>query len=370
MFTGTESDAIRFVWIVASLLATLSLYLLFTSVVVRIASRYVERQKEKRKNLYYGFIISYITGESDDTRKLEKRIKSEFDIDLFVDIIADMMTQLDGLEYPRLQALLVLPVVKSHFWDRLRSRLVNKQTEACLYYALILDVNDAERSYLRTYVKASNALLSHAAASGLLSSNDPAIRYEAVVNMARKKRISKLALLEMLYKFHNTQVDQFEEEAQYLSELLGDNSIPSNNIGVVIRGIADIGYSQLVMVLYDFLESGYRSDEDDVVDALIYAMGRFQFGPAGDWMMEKTVVHPNPRIRRATAQAFEIFNDSRYLPSLMILAHDPELTVRIRAIFAMVSMGPEGQVHLDELAEQTSDLQALIRSVRNEMETA
>jgi hypothetical protein len=370
MFTGTESDAIRFVWIVTSLLAILSLYLLFTSVIVRIASRFVERQKEKRKNLYYGFIIAYITGESEDTKKLEKKIKSEFDIDLFVDIIADMMTQLDGLEYPRLQALLVLPVVKSHFWDRLRSRVVNKQIEACLYYALILEVNDAERAYLRTYVTSSNALLAHAAASGLLSSNDPAIRYEAVLNMARKKRISRLALLEMLYKFHNTQVDQYEEEAEFLSELLADTSIPGNNIGVVIRGIADIGYSQLVMVLYDFLESGYRADEDDVVDGLIYAMGRFQFGPAGDWMMETTVSHPNARIRRATAHAFEIFNDTRFLPSLMILAQDSELTVRIRAIFAMVAMGPEGQAHLDQLSEQTSDLQSLIRSIRNEMETA
>lgn len=87
-------------------------------------------------------------------------------------------------------------------------------------------------------------------------------------------------------------------------------------------------------------------------------------------MLETTLRHPNPRIRRSSAQAFQVFNDARYLPALMELAQDPELDVRIRAIFAMVSMGPEGHAHLKQLAGQTEELNELIRRIQDEMEGA
>lgn len=61
-----------------------------------------------------------------------------------------------------------------------------------------------------------------------------------------------------------------------------DASLPADNIGVVIRAITDIGYVQMLMVLYDLLESGFRAEDDEVIEALIYSMGQFQFGPAGD----------------------------------------------------------------------------------------
>jgi hypothetical protein len=54
----------------------------------------------------------------------------------------------------------------------------------------------------------------------------------------------------------------------------------------------------------------------------------------------------------------------------MELAHDPELDVRIRAIFAMVSMGPEGHSHLQQLAGQTEELNELIQRIQDEMEGA
>jgi hypothetical protein len=54
----------------------------------------------------------------------------------------------------------------------------------------------------------------------------------------------------------------------------------------------------------------------------------------------------------------------------MELAHDPELDVRIRSIFAMVSMGPEGLPHLSQLASQTEELHDLIERIQDEMEAA
>lgn len=232
----------------------------------------------------------------------------------------------------------------------------------------MIDINDEELRLLRQYVKSPSPLLAHAAASGLLSSKEVRIRFEALTQVVHNPRISRLALIEIMYRFHTLALDQFEEESECISKLLVDTSIPAHNIGVVIRAITDIGYGQLLMVLYDLLESGFRSEDDEVIDALIYSMGQFQFGPAGDWMIDTTVGHANPRIRKSTAQAFEAFNDVRFLPYLKQLAQDPVLDVRIRAIFAMVAMGPEGQTNLDELAMQTEELQELIGRIRDEME--
>lgn len=370
MEVASELDALRFVYIVATLLAILSLYLLFTSVLVRFASRYVEQQKEKRRALFYTLIIDYITSDEPDLQPLMEAVQVDFDIDLFVELVGDLMTQLDGQEVPKLQALLSMPVIRSGFLKKLESKLPKQQIDACLYYSRIVQLEPEELERLRTYVKSSNPLLAHSAASGLLSSSDVTIRFEAVSQMVRNRRISRLALLEILYRFHLKTSDQFEEEAEFLSKLLVDETLPATNVGVVIRAITDIGYVQLLMVLYDLLESGYRSDDDEIVEALIYSMGQFQFGPAGDWMIETTLRHTNPRIRRSTAQAFQAFNDARYLPQLMELAQDPVLDVRIRAIFAMVSMGAEGLPHLRELAAQTEELNELIHRIQDEMEAA
>lgn len=363
-----DLSALRFVYIVAALLGLFSLYLLFTSVLIRVASRFVERQKDRRRSLFYGLIIEFITAEEPDSSALEKAVKSDLDIDLFVELVGDMMTQLDGMELPKLQTLLTLPVIRSMYRGKLQSKQHQQQIDACLYYSKIADVNQDELELLQRYAASDNQLLAHSAASGLLSSPEVDIRFQAVVQMVRRKRISKLALLEILYRFHTNTSDQFEEESERLAKLVVDKSMPANNIGVVIRAITDIGYVQLLMVLFDLLESGFRSDEDDIIEALIYSMGQFQFGPAGQWMTESTMRHPNPRIRRSTAQAFQSFNDPAFLPSLMILAQDEELDVRIRAIFAMVSMGPEGHAHLKELAEKADDLRELVARIQQEME--
>lgn len=370
MEAASDLSALRFVYIVATLLGILSLYLLFTSVLIRYASRYVERQKEKRKNLFYGLIIEHITAEGATTEAIENELKVEMDIDLFVELVGDLMTQLDGQEVPKLRTLLSIPTIRSGYLKKLQSKIPQQQIDACLYYSRVIDLNEAELTLLRSYVRSSNQLLAHSAASGLLSSDDVDVRFEAVSQMVRSRRISRLALLEILYRFHSTAIDQFEEESERLANLIADESLPADNIGVVIRAITDIGYVQLLMVLYDLLESGFRADDDEVIEALIHSMGQFQFGPAGDWMLETTLRHPNPRIRRSTAQAFQVFNDAKFLPALMELAHDPELDVRIRAIFAMVSMGPEGHAHLQQLAGQTEELNELIQRIQDEMEGA
>jgi hypothetical protein len=361
-------NALRFVYIVAALLAVLSLYLLFTAVLVRFASRYVEKQKEKRRNLFYGLIIEYITSDQPDLALLKDQISVDFDADLFVELVGDMMTQLDGQEVPKLQALLSMPVIRTGYFKKLKSKVPQQQIDACLYYSKVVELTSDELSLLQTYVASPNPLLSHSAASGLLSSSDVNIRYKAVYQVVRNQRISRLALLEILYRFHLKSIDQFDEESELLAKLVVDESIPAENVGVVIRAITDIGYVQLLMVLYDLLESGFRAEDDEVIEALIYSMGQFQFGPAGEWMINTTMSHPNPRIRRSTAQAFQVFNDPTYLPYLMQMANDPELDVRIRAIFAMVSMGPEGHSHLQQLAGQTEELHELIQRIQDEME--
>jgi hypothetical protein len=370
MEVASDLNALRFVYIVAALLGMLSLYLLFTSVLVRYASQYVQKQKDKRRSLFYSLIITYITEDEPDAQPLKDVVLVDFDIDLFVDLVGDLMTQLDGQEVPKLRSLLSIPVIRSGYLKKLESTIPQQQIDACLYYSRVIDLNETELTLLRTYVRSTNQLLAHSAASGLLSSEDVDIRFEAVYQMVRSRRISRLALLEILYRFHTMSSDQFEEESERLAKLIVDESLPADNIGVVIRAITDIGYVQLLMVLYDLLESGFRADDDDVIEALIYSMGQFQFGPAGDWMIETTVRHPNPRIRRSTAQAFQVFNDAKFLPALMELAHDPELDVRIRAIFAMVSMGPEGHSHLQQLAGQTEELHELIQRIQDEMEGA
>lgn len=365
-----DSVAIQIVWIVVGILVVLSLYLLFTSVIIRYAQLLVDRTKEKRRTLYYGLIIHYITGESDNLGTLSSLIKSPFEIEILVDMVTDLMSQLDGLEYPRLQDVLALPVVRNHYRAKLFSTPRPARIEACLYFARVSGLQKDETTRIRSFLDDKSTLLSHAAATVMMASTDVDIRFEALRRVAIRKRVSKLAMLEMMHLFHSSMLDQFDEESERIGELLRMDEVPAHNMAVIIRSVVDVGYSQLLIPLFDLLESGYRKDQDDVVESLLYTMGKFQFSPAGDWMVSTTLRHPNPRIRKATAQAFEDFQDARFVPALMELAQDSEITVRIRAIYALVASGPQTASALTELSERASELRELIERIRLESEAA
>lgn len=367
---ATESLAIQVVWGAVAVLAVLSLYLLFTSVIIRYAQGLVQQQKDKRRNLYYALVIEFITTESEDLEALEAVVISPFDVETMVEIVSDLMKQLDGQEYPRLQVVMAMPVIRNHFRKKLFSAKRIEQTEGCLYFALVSVLQPDETKRIRVFVDSSHPLLAHAAASVMMASPKMIDRFEALRRMARRQGISKLALLEMLHRFHDPVADHFDDEAERLGLLLQDRDIPAKNLAVLIRGVVDVGYAQLLVPLFDLMESGYRKDDDEVLEALIYTMGRFQFGPAGEWFLEETVAHPNPKIRLATAQAFGSFQDDRYVPALMALAQDPEITVRIRALFALVAIGPSSAEALSELSARTAELKELVDRVRLETEVA
>ncbi len=366
--SAIDELAIRFILIATIVLFLITAYLFVASILVRNARLREEHIFQKKRDFYYPLILGHMVGEEIDLSKIEKSLRSRDDFIPYTTIIYELMDSVDGSEVDRLKELMQFPKLRKFYNNLLYTRNTPDQTEACLFYAQAGILNDKEYRVLVNFLKSKNLLLVHAASQAIMSSDEVKKRFVALQAVCRRHRVSRLAILDMLYLFNVGHQDQMDEETVLLAQLIKDKNIPEENTTIIIKGICDIGYVSMAMELYELIESGEFDYSDIIVEALIYAMGRFQFGPALETIIRKYPTDPRPRVRRACAVALEMFMEPEYAPVLVELANDPEFAVRVKAVYALASLGKEGQSYLANLSEQTMELRHMIRNIVAEVE--
>ncbi|MDX1587028.1 MAG: HEAT repeat domain-containing protein, partial [Balneolaceae bacterium] len=315
-------SSVEMLWIITVILAALTLLLFISSIVARTRHWTHEQLVKTYQNKHYPLILDYLDGEC-----TEEEIEEEFrgqgiEFSVFEEIIFEMLENLEGEDADKLRQLLYLSPIFNYHFQQLNSSDNVERIKACNYFSYVRLVNYKVIKRLQALLYSENKMLVFSAASALMASNNVDIREEALRVVAGREHYSQMALLEMVYKFHNNEEEQMEEEGTALLNMIEDDTIPPKSVGVIIEGASEIGYQNLLSFLLGKLESSEEQwKHPDVLKALIKAQGDYYNSEALP-LIKQYVDHPDEEIRKAIAYALGKFGDEESLEVLYNLLFD------------------------------------------------
>lgn len=368
-FLDNEVVAIQVMAGAIIVLIALTVYLVLSSLFVRIINNRSKARHNAKKDECLPKILDYVFGNSEmDVRAIKKGLKKKRDYIPVLALIYDLLDQVEGSETTRIREILKMDEFRRFHRKLLRSSNKDDKMMACRYYSHLAEFDDNEYKSLKKFLSDRSLLVVHSSAVAIMSSSDVSKRAHALLETLKRPSVSKLAILELMYLFHHTENDHMDEEADYLLKMVKDPVIPDHHVGILIKGICDIGYVTLADPLFSMIESDYAKNREIVLEALIYAMGNMQYGLAAETIIEKYLHDERPRIRRACAALVEILSDPDYSDALLTLAKDKEFSVRVKAIYALAILGEPGKKILKELTEHTTELRLMINNIIAEVD--
>lgn len=344
-----DTRAMVFIFSVVVILFVLTVYLFFLSVWVRVSNQRTERRIEATKERLYPYILAFLEeGKSRET--VSEQIKNDEDMIVFEELVFEYIEQLRGQEFQKLQELLAIPRLYKYRYKLLFSKDTGDRVQACYYFRKLARYTTEVQNRLFYLLESKDQLQAHAAASALLSLSDINIREEAVTKVARFSGLSRMAMLEIMYKFIQMDEDQVEEETEALQRIVQDIYIPEHNTAVIIESIADMGYLMLADFIYDYYLNNTRPDPEGVLrQSLILVLGHFEYLEAADSIAHQQAGSRFPAIRKACANALGKMQADQHLDVLEQLAHDDEFVVQMEAVQALAKIIPEGKKSLERM---------------------
>lgn len=339
-------SSVELLWIITVILAALTLLLFISSIVARTRHWSHEQLVKTYQNKHYPLILNFLDGEC-----TEEEIEDEFrgqgiEFSVFEEIIFEMLENLEGEDADKLRQLLYLSPIFNYHFQQLNSSDNVERIKACNYFSYVRLVNYKVIKKLQALLSSENKMLVFSAASALMASNDVDIREKALREVAAKVHYSRMALLEMVYNFHNYEEEQMQKEGSALLNLIEDENIPPKSAAVIIEGASEIGYQNLLSFMMAKLEStAKRWRHPDVLKALIKAQGDYYNAEALP-LIKRFVDHSHAEIRKSIAYALGKFGNSESLEVLYKLLHDNDYEVKVVAAKSLYENGEDGQAWL------------------------
>jgi len=264
--------SISLLGIVTLLLFFMTISLFFVSLGMRLRHRKMESLAESYKESFYPLILNYLEDSSSKENILSFFTGKNLEYAVFERTVIRLLKNLDGDEVKNLKELLLIEPIYNYHLNQLTSNNEIIQIKACNYFRFTQLINPKIIYKLRDFVNSENRLLAFSAASALMASREVSIRAEALKEIAKKNNISKMGLLELLYKFESRDNSLKEEEAEALKGLILDAEIPDENKSLLIQGITEMSYYQLSEFFADLI-SDKNIDKENVkiLNALINA---------------------------------------------------------------------------------------------------
>ena len=345
--TGYSEFSVHFLWVLTLTLALLTVALFAASLTVRARHRRFEKQVENFKEEIYPTILEYVEGELTE-QEVHQHLSGEGkQYSVFETIIFEMLENLEGEDARKLRQLLYMEPLYDYHLEQLRSGNDFKRIQACNYLSYVGLIDEHIMEQLLEFLFSSNQLLAFSAASALMASSDISIRAEALKAIAKRPRISNMALLELFYKFHYEQEDQLEEEGTELIKVIEDKNIPVENLDLIIVGISEVGYHQLAGPFLEKLRSeSDRWNHPDVLSALIRALGNYFNLDAAPYVRQY-IYHEYAQVRKAAAETLGVFGQEEDLKALYNMLYDDDFQVKLTAAESLLDNGEEGRELLE-----------------------
>lgn len=334
------------------ILVALTLLLFLASIVARTRHWTHEQLVKTYQNKHFPLILDYLDGEI-----TEEEIEEEFrgqgiEFSVFEDIIFEMLENLEGAEADKLRQLLYLDPIFDYHFQQLKSSDNVECIKACNYFSHVRLINFKVIKKLEALLSSENKMLVFSAASALMASKEVDIRARALRTVAEQVHYSRMALLEMVYNFHNNEEEQMEEEGEDLKNLIDDDNIPPKSASVLIEGASELGYQSLLPFFVSKLEStGQRWQHPEVLRALIKAQGDF-YNSSASPLIKTFITHYDSEVRKSTAYTLGQFEDEESLKALYSLLHDRNYEVKVIAAKGLYENGEDGQAWLEASYEE------------------
>lgn len=345
-------SSVQLLWIITLILVALTLLLFLASIVARTRHWTHEQLVKTYQNKHFPLILDYLDGEI-----TEEEIEEEFrgqgiEFSVFEDIIFEMLGNLEGAEADKLRQLLYLDPIFNYHFQQLNSSDNVECIKACNYFSHVRLINFKVIKKLQALLSSENKMLVFSAASALMASKEVDIRVRALRTVAEQEHYSRMALLEMVYNFHNNEEEQMNLEGEALKNLINDDNIPPKSASVLIEGASELGYQSLLPFFVSKLESTkQRWQHPEVLRALIKAQGDF-YNSSASRLINNFVTHYDSEVRKSTAYTLGRFGDEESLKALYRLLHDRHYEVKVIAAKGLYENGEDGQAWLEASYEE------------------
>lgn len=351
--------SVQLLWSVMLVLVILTLGLFVVSIIARFRHRQYDLKVNALNEKFYPVILSYLNDDITEDEIEDIFSGQGLEYSVFEDIIFEMLQNLEGEEAYKLQELLFLPPIFQYHLDQLNSSSDVTRIKACTYFSYLRLINYKVITSLLDFLYSDNKLLVFSAASALMASRDIDIRARALYMVVKQKHYSGMAMLEMVYKFHNDEDEQMDEEAEVLKTLINNENIPIDNAAVLIEAASELGYQQLMPYFFERLQSTrLRWRTPNVLKALIKAQGIY-FNLEAAEEIKTHIDHKDPEVRKMVAFALGQFGGEDNLKSLYEMLFDPVYEVKHMATKMLYENGEEG-IELLEQSYEESHLNTLL----------
>lgn len=292
-------------------------------------------------------LIYQFMDDGQDYDRFERILKSPTDLQLFAALLYELIDEFEGDERERLQALLHLPALYDQKLGKLNSGRSSNQIWACYYFGQLIHLRESVSDRIEWLLDSPDEYVSFAASSAMMASEDVAIRARALEHNCKTPGVSRLSVIELMYQFHKADLGQYEEEAEILKSLISDHYTQDKARLVLVRGVADIGYHQLVDFLYEQLLDKFRADSDGhLTVALIDALGTFEYGPLAAFLARFGLTSPRAIVRYASVQNLASIDPISHIEMFVKMLDDKSSRVRIASAYALAQCGREGLLSL------------------------
>jgi hypothetical protein len=327
------------------MLLMLVILLILTALVLIIA--FIRRWQLRKEELYRtrkseeisGEVIRYVSGEI-EIEDIEKLLKSQSDYIILLDQVKMLDKSLEGKENKRLQALMDLEKIQTHFEKRFSSSDPILQAKACLYFAKKAEIPVQHISKFVDLSARKNPLLSYAATSALMSHGGMKHKSIAIKNVLKNKRVSEMAVSDLLVQLTRYGNEHRDEEAFLFMALIEDPDIDPDRISIIIRILHELEYHSTIEFLLNYYDKLDLKDTDpEILKAILDALSKFGREEIIDDIHEKFINSNEAAIREAAAKALGFFRKEESFPKLQKMLNDPDYMVRFEAARAISQYG-------------------------------
>lgn len=323
------------------MLITAVIMFLLTILVLSIAfiSRWQLRKREAyrsaKSDQLSNLIIRYISEEIDVTR-IESKLSKRLDYIILLELVTELDHTLDGKEEERLQKLMDIENIKNHFEQRFLSGEPILQAKACLYFSKKADIPASILPKLVQLSASDEPVLAYASTSVLMVHGDMKDKAVSIKNVLKNKRVSPMAVSDLLVQFTKHGNEYHEEELFLLMSLIEDSDIPPERTALVIQILDELEY----LLSLDFLWNYYSkldltTTHPAILRALLDVLSKFGKEEVLDDVHRVFAVYGDPSLRQAAARSMGFFKKDVSLPVLGWLLNDPDYMVKFEAALSI-----------------------------------
>jgi hypothetical protein len=371
-----DEIARNFVLVVLVVLLIMSTFLVLTAIILRKKHERDEAYRLRKKEELYPLVLNYLDLDPGDRKAVEKaesdiikRLKTARDLEVIEDLCLEIMYNIAGAEKLKLRQLLLIQPLYTQRYRQLKSWRVENLIQGCLYFVNVINQRSNVLEQIFPLIENRSVLVVHTAASAIFAYDDVVTRGRALKQVCMRTGISEMALLELVYKFHNKEFDQMDEEVSELISIISDRSVPNVNRGVIIKSVADIGYATMADYLHEMISGMHDTDNGVIANSLIHAMGRFEYTGAAGLLAEKFSSSPDVAIRETLADTLGKLGNTASIPVLIGMTADNDFGVRVRAVYALAALGKPGYEALRSMEGTEDEIQRIAASIIAQLET-